>query len=68
LALLAFLGVSGENTDILAHVLGFASGIAMGLPLARRDRDWTVDRGLQWACAGIAGVVVASSWAAAALA
>ena len=68
LALLAFLGLSGENTDILAHVLGFASGIAAGLLLARWDRDWTVDLGLQWTCAGIAGAVVVFAWAAAAIA
>ena len=68
LALLTFLGLSGENTDILAHVLGFASGIAAGLLLARWDRDWTVDRSLQWKCAGIAGAIVASAWVAAALA
>jgi membrane associated rhomboid family serine protease len=68
LALLAFLGFSGENTDILAHVLGFASGIAAGLLLARWDRDWTVDPGLQWTCAGIAGAVVAFAWVAAAVA
>ena len=68
LALLAFLGLSGENTDILAHVLGFGSGIAAGWVLARWDRDWTVDQGLQWMCAGIAGAVVASAWVAAALA
>ena len=68
LALLAFLGLSGENTDILAHVLGFGSGIAAGWVLARRDRDWTVDQGLQWKCACIAGAVVASAWVAAALA
>ena len=68
LALLAFLGFSGENTDILAHVLGFASGIAAGLLLARWDRDWTVDRGLQWTCAGIAGAVVVFAWVAAAIA
>jgi rhomboid protease GluP len=68
LALLAFLGLSGENTDILAHVLGFGSGIAAGWVLARWDRDWTVDRGLQWKCAGIAGVVVVSAWVAATLA
>ena len=68
LALLAFLGLSGENTDILAHVLGFGSGIAAGRVLARWDRDWTVDRGLQWKCAGIAGAVMASAWVAAALA
>jgi membrane associated rhomboid family serine protease len=68
LALLTFLGLSGENTDILAHVLGFGSGIAAGWVLARWDRDWIVDRGLQWKCAGIAGAVVASAWVAAALA
>jgi membrane associated rhomboid family serine protease len=67
LALLAFLGFSGENTDVLAHVLGFGSGIAAGLLLARGDRDWTLDRGLQWTCAGIAGAVVISAWTAAAL-
>ena len=68
LALLTFLGLSGENTDILAHVVGFGSGIAAGWVLARWDRDWTADRGLQWKCAGTAGVVVASAWVAAALA
>ncbi|HUQ35410.1 MAG TPA: rhomboid family intramembrane serine protease [Aestuariivirga sp.] len=65
LALLAFLGLSGENTDVLAHVLGFGSGIAAGLLLARWDRDWTVDRGLQWTCAAIAAAVVVSAWVAA---
>jgi membrane associated rhomboid family serine protease len=68
LALLAFLGLSGENTDILAHVLGFGSGIAMGWVLARWDRDWTIDQGLQWICAAIAGAIVTSAWVAAALA
>ena len=68
LALLSFLGLSGENTDILAHVLGFGSGIAAGLLLARWDRDWTVDRGLQWTCAGIAGAVVVFAWVAAIIA
>ena len=67
LALLAFLGFSGENTDVLAHVLGFGSGIAGGLVLSRWDRDWTVERGLQWTCAGSAGAIVISAWAAAAL-
>ena len=68
LALLAFLGFSGENTDVLAHVLGFGSGIAAGLMLARWDRDWALDRELQWKCAAIAGAVVISAWVAAALA
>ena len=67
-ALLAFLGFSGENTDVLAHVLGFASGLAGGWLLARSDRDWTIDRGLQWKCASAAGALVLLAWIAAALA
>ena len=66
LALLTFLGLSGENTDILAHVLGFGSGIAVGWLLARWDRDWTVDQGLQRKCAGTAGAVMVFAWVAAA--
>jgi len=66
--LLVFLGFSGEQTDILAHVLGFASGIALGWLLARFDRNWTADGGLQWACAGTAGAIVAGTWALAAFA
>jgi rhomboid protease GluP len=68
LALLTFLGLSGENTDILAHVLGFGSGVAVGWVLARWDRDWTVDQGLQRKCAGTAAAVMVFGWAAAAIA
>jgi membrane associated rhomboid family serine protease len=60
--LLVFLGLSGEQTDILGHVLGFGSGIAAGWGLARWDRDWSVDRDLQWMCAGTAGAVVTAAW------
>jgi membrane associated rhomboid family serine protease len=66
--LLVFLGLSGEQTDILGHVLGFGSGIAAGWVLARWDRDWFADRGLQWTCAGTAGAVVATAWLAATIA
>ena len=41
--LLVFLGSSGEQTDILGHVLGFGSGVAAGWVLARWDRDWSVE-------------------------
>jgi rhomboid protease GluP len=68
LALLTFLGLSGENTDILAHVLGFGSGIAAGLLLARWDRDWTVDQGFQRTCAITAAAVMIFAWAAAVIA
>jgi membrane associated rhomboid family serine protease len=68
LALLAFLGFSGENTDILAHVMGFGSGLVAGFVLSRWPGDWPSDRGVQWMCAGTAGLMVAAAWIAAAAA
>ena len=65
LGLLVFLGLSGENTDILAHVLGFGSGIAAGWVLARWSRDWPTHRDLQWTCAGTAAAIVTAAWVAA---
>jgi membrane associated rhomboid family serine protease len=38
LMLLAFLGFSGERTDVLAHVMGFALGSVMGLAMAGLGR------------------------------
>jgi rhomboid protease GluP len=64
-ALLAFLGFSGENTDILAHILGFGSGIAAGGAIARWDRGWSANRSLQWKCALTAGAIMAAAWVAA---
>ena len=63
--LLISLGLSGENTDIIAHILGFGAGIAAGWMLAKRGRDWATDRRLQWRCAGTAGAVVVFAWVAA---
>ena len=63
--LLIFLGLSGENTDILAHILGFGAGIVGGWLLAKWDRDWANDRRLQWKCAGTAAAAVVFAWAAA---
>ena len=60
--LLVFLGLSGEQTDILGHVLGFFSGIALGWVIAKLDRDWSVERGLQWSCAAAAFAIVAAAW------
>jgi membrane associated rhomboid family serine protease len=65
LALLAFLGFSGENTDILAHVMGFGSGLVAGFALSRWDGDWPSDRGVQWMCAASAALLVVSAWLAA---
>lgn len=58
--LLAFTGSGGENTDVVAHLAGFAAGAAAGVMQAR----WRVPRGprAQW-IAGISAVaVVAAAW------
>lgn len=64
-ALLAFTGVGGERTDILAHALGFLAGVGSGFALAEarlpppgRDRA-------QWLAAAIALSVLGLAWAAA---
>jgi membrane associated rhomboid family serine protease len=37
-ALLGFTGAGGERTDVLAHLLGFATGVLAGIGHARRHR------------------------------
>jgi membrane associated rhomboid family serine protease len=65
--LLAWLGFSGERTDIGAHVLGFASGALLALPLARLPAHVTASRRVQTACAGAALALFALAWAVALL-
>jgi len=61
--LLAFLGFSGERTDVLAHILGFAAGVGVGWPLARLAiRTWPTDRAMQWTTGAIAAIVLALAW------
>jgi membrane associated rhomboid family serine protease len=63
IALLAFTGTGGENTDILAHLAGFAVGAAIGALLARLPMPAPGRTGLQWA-AGLASLaILAVSWA-----
>lgn len=60
--LLAFLGFSGERTDILAHVLGFAMGLGGGLLLGRYERNWAADLNLQLKCGGLAAGTLVVAW------
>ena len=60
--LLAFLGFSGERTDIMAHVLGFFMGLGGGWLLARFDRDWADDVVLQLKCVGFVASLLLVSW------
>lgn len=68
IALLAFTGLGGERTDVLAHVLGFAAGVligaaSVGLPWPAPGRSVA-----QWAAGGTAVGLIAAAWAAALIA
>ena len=55
IALLAFTGTGGENTDILAHFAGFAVGTGLGALCARLPMPPPGRTGIQWA-AGLAAI------------
>ncbi len=64
IALLAFTGTGGENTDVLAHLAGFVVGSATGALCARLPlpQPQPGRSGVQWA-AGIAAVaLLALAW------
>jgi rhomboid protease GluP len=61
-ALLAITGVGNEQTDIVAHLAGFATGTVMGLIQARLRSDW-LDRPIaQVTMAIVTGAAVISAW------
>jgi rhomboid protease GluP len=60
--LLALLGFSEGQIDILAHVFGFVSGVGLGALLAGADRHWPENRRAQRKSAWAAGGIVALAW------
>ncbi|MCC6984154.1 MAG: rhomboid family intramembrane serine protease [Bauldia sp.] len=60
--LLAFLGVSGERTDIGAHFLGFAAGVAIGGAIALLGERVPRGRGAQAAYGAAALGLFALAW------
>jgi membrane associated rhomboid family serine protease len=66
--LLALLGFGEGQTDILAHVFGFAAGVCAGLLPLWRDRDWAADRRAQHVAGWLASGFVAVAWLCAILA
>jgi rhomboid protease GluP len=66
-AVLAMLGSGGENTDVLAHLTGFVSGILFGIVYGRLPTRRFANRNLQFAAAMAALITVAGAWAVALL-
>ncbi|MFO1090071.1 MAG: rhomboid family intramembrane serine protease [Hyphomicrobiales bacterium] len=61
--LLAMTGFSNDGrTDIMAHVLGFAAGLAGGYALSRVEHDWPADTRLQWLTGITAAWLVTAAW------
>jgi membrane associated rhomboid family serine protease len=60
--LLGWLGTSGENTDVMAHLLGFAVGAVFGAVIAapQLQRQWR--RLPQWVGAAVALGTIALAW------
>jgi membrane associated rhomboid family serine protease len=61
IAMLAFTGMAGENTDVVAHVMGFAAGVACGAGAAAFDIRRVGTKG-QWVCGVLALSIVVGAW------
>ena len=61
-ALLAFTGTGGENTDVLAHLAGFVVGSALGALCARLPMPAPGRIILQWAAGLAALAILAGAW------
>ena len=62
IALLGLLGSGGENTDVLAHLTGFACGVAMAILLARAPMKTFDSKWLQAASVVCTFALLAASW------
>jgi membrane associated rhomboid family serine protease len=60
--LLAFLGVGGERTDVLAHLTGFLAGLLIGWVGCRLPREWLSSGTVQKGTGSAAFAVVAVAW------
>jgi len=61
-ALLAYTGAGGENTDVGAHLWGFAAGLAAGLGAARLPRAWLASRRVQVVSGAVALGLLSLAW------
>ena len=65
IALLAYTGTGDENTDIMAHLTGFAAGFGFGFLHGEIDAQQRFSPKSQYIAAGVAIGLVAFAWAAA---
>jgi membrane associated rhomboid family serine protease len=65
LILLGWFGSAGENTDLVAHAMGFAIGVLLGTVVAIRSVDLALNRVPQWltGLAALGSVLAAWAWA-----
>ena len=62
LALLAFLGTTGERVDLWAHAFGLLAGIVLGCAAACAPLAWLASRALQRAAGAATLVAIAGAW------
>lgn len=60
--LLTLLGAGTEHVDVVGHLLGFVSGVALGWVYARTGMPRSRQARLQWLAAGAAILVIAVAW------
>jgi len=62
IALLGFLGAGGENTDVLAHLTGFAFGVLLAILLAQLPPEKFDSKALQSTSAVATLTLIAAAW------
>ena len=65
IALLAYTGTGDENTDIMAHLMGFIAGFGFGFLHGEIDAQQRFDQRTQWLAGSAALALVIAAWAAA---
>jgi membrane associated rhomboid family serine protease len=68
LMLLTLLGVSGERTDILAHVFGFLAGVCLGIIVFVLKNRRPDVMGAQWQATAMTFALIGAAWITAILA